>query len=141
MEHFSQKTSPQPPPFPTPPLPTPLHFTEKFLLTRKYFEGAPKGRGPDFLSSPSTHHPTRYRLARPGSNTLFVTGIFQNADKELRHLLSLIIYVNFAIMGGGGSKYFSDLFRPQFSEYFLIFNMLHNSTIPGAPLGKLAGLS
>jgi hypothetical protein len=61
------------------------------LLTRKYFEGAPKGRGPNFLSSPSTHHPTRYHLARPGSNTLFVTGIFQNFDKELRHLLSLII--------------------------------------------------
>ena len=36
-------------------------------------------------------------------------------------------------MGGGGSKYFSDLFRPQFSEYSLIFtsNTLHNSIIPG----------
>jgi hypothetical protein len=86
LERFSQKTSPQPPP-----LPTPLHFTENFLHTIKSFEGAPKGRGPDFWSSASTHHPTRYRLARPGSNTLFVTGIFQNADKELRHLLSLII--------------------------------------------------
>jgi hypothetical protein len=44
-------------------------------------------------------------------------------------------------MGGGGSKYFSDLFQPQFSEYSLIFNTLHNSTIPGPPLGMLARLS
>ena len=125
---------------PTHPLSTPpshpLYILLKnFCLPENILRGPHKGRWPNFLSSPSTHPPTRYRLARPNSNTLFVTGIFQNADSEL----SLTIQINFAIKGG--SKYFSDLFRPQFSEYSLIFNTLHNSTIPGPPLGKLARLS
>jgi hypothetical protein len=79
LERFSQKMSPQPPP----PFPT-FTFYWKIFAYQKIFWGGPrKGRGPNFLSSSSTHPPTRYRLARPNGNTLFITGIFQNSDKEL----------------------------------------------------------
>jgi hypothetical protein len=71
-----------------PPLFPPFTFYCKIFAYQKIFWGGPrKGRGPKFLSSPSTHPTTRYRLARPGSNTLFVKGIFQNADKELNLII------------------------------------------------------
>jgi hypothetical protein len=61
---FPPKRSPHPPP----PFP-PFTFYCQIFGYQKTFWGDPrKGRGPNFLSSPSTHPPSRYRLARPGSN-------------------------------------------------------------------------
>jgi hypothetical protein len=58
----------------TPPPPShPFTFYWKIFAYQKIFWGGPERK--------FTIHPTRYRLARPGSNTLFVTGIFQNGTQ------------------------------------------------------------
>jgi hypothetical protein len=69
---FKKNVAPPSHHLPTPPS-HPFTFYWKIFAYQKIFWGGPERK--------FTIHPTRYRLARPGSNTLFVTGIFQNGTQ------------------------------------------------------------
>ena len=73
---------------------------------------------PSFSGAPSKYFLVSKNLGGKGGGRMGRRFFGKNVPKII-----------FAIMGG--SKYFSDLFRPQFQ------NTLRNSSIPGAPLGKL----